>query len=125
MAEPIESIRYPVAIDAGLGQVAQETDYAEHVKQLMLQVLFTNPGERVNRPDFGCGLRRMVFAPNSDAAASLTQVTIYQALDRWLGNLIEVSEVNVQAIEEVLQVQIAYILRARQERRYLNLEVTL
>jgi phage baseplate assembly protein W len=125
MKAPITTIRYPFAIDTGLGRLAEEADYAAHVEQLIMQVLFTNPGERINRPDFGCGLRRMVFAPNSEVTASLTQVIVYQALETWLGSLIEVSEVTVKAIEEVLEVHIAYILKARQERRYLNLEVTL
>lgn len=125
MNKSVYAIRYPFAVDAGLGRLAVEADYARHVEQLMLQVLFTNPGERVNRPDFGCGLRRLVFAPNSDASASLTQVAVFQALTDWLGSVIEVSDVSVQALEEVLEVRIAYVLKARQERRYLNLEVTL
>jgi phage baseplate assembly protein W len=125
MAQPVTSIRYPIAVDAGLGRLAVESDYAAHVEQLMRQVLFTNPGERVNRPDFGCGLRRMVFAPNSEVTASLLQVTVFQALTRWLGSVIEVDRVETAAREEILEVQIAYVLRARQERRYLNLEVTL
>lgn len=125
MSKPLTAFRYPFAVDAGLGRLARERDYAAHVQQLMLQVLFTNPGERINRPDFGCGIRRMVFAPNSEATASLTQVSVYQALEKWLGNLIEVDRVEVKAVEEVLEVKVAYFLKARQERRYLNLEVTL
>jgi phage baseplate assembly protein W len=125
MKIPITSIRYPIAIDNGLGRLTVETNYAAHVEQLIKQVLLTNPGERINRPDFGCGLRRMVFAPNSNVTASLTQVTVFQSLEKWLGTLISVDDVKVKAIEEVLEVRIAYILKARQERRYLNLEVTL
>lgn len=125
MKKPITSIKYPFAIDSGLGCLAMETDYAMHVEQLIKQVLFTNPGERINRTDFGCGLRRMVFAPNSDVTASLTQITVFQALDKWLGTLIRVDDVKVKAIEEVLEVRIVYTLKARQEHRYLNLEVTL
>jgi phage baseplate assembly protein W len=125
MTEPIKSIRFPFGIDSGLGRLTVESDYAAHVEQMMRQVLFTNPGERINRPDFGCGLRRMVFAPNSDVSASLTQVTVYQALEKWLSSVIKVSEVRVTAEEEILRVDIAYILKVRQERRYLNLEVTL
>jgi phage baseplate assembly protein W len=125
MAELIRSIRYPIAIDSGIGRLAEESDYAKHVEQMMRQVLLTNPGERINRPDFGCGLRRMVFAPNSDVTASLTRVTVYQALEKWLGTLISVEEVNVEATHEILEVSVAYVLKARQERRYLNLEVTL
>ncbi len=125
MKKPITSIYYPFAIDAGLGRLARETDYAAHVEQLIKQVLFTSPGERINRPDFGCGLRRMVFAPNSDVTAGLTRITVFQALENWLGSVISVDDVKVTAVDEVLKVYIAYILKARRERRYLNLEVTL
>jgi len=125
MSVPIKSILYPFAIDRGRGILAEENNYAEHVEQLIKQVLFTSPGERVNRPTFGCGLRRMVFAPNNTEVASLTQVTIYEALETWLGSLISVEEVNVNAIDEKLEVAIVYILKARQERRYLNIETTL
>ena len=89
----------------------------------MKQVLFTNPGERINRPDFGCGIRRMVFAPNSQESASLAQVTIFQAMEKWLGSLVKVNQVEVSAEDEVLSIKINYVLKARQERRYLNVEV--
>lgn len=125
MAELIKSIHYPFAIDGGVGRLAEESNYAAHVEQMMRQVLFTNPGERINRPDFGCGLRRMVFAPNSEVTAGLTQVTIYQALENWLGDLIGVDDVKVEAREEVLEIRIVYVLKARLQRRFLNLEVTL
>jgi len=67
----------------------------------------------------------MVFAPNSDESANLSKVIINQALDRWLGNLIEVIDVDALARNETLEIKIVYIIRARQERRYLNLEVTI
>jgi phage baseplate assembly protein W len=123
MREEFHSILYPLAIDRGLGKVTDEDDYSRHVVQLIKQVLLTNPGERINRPDFGCGLRRMVFAPNSDAAASLLKVTILQALDKWLGTVIKVDDVVVTAESETLSVSLRYVLTARQERRYLNLKV--
>lgn len=125
MTPIIHSIHYPFAIDNGLGTLAEENDYSKHVRQMMLQVLFTNPGERINRPDFGCGLRRMIFAPNSDVTANLLQVTIFQSLERWLGNVISLIDVKAQAIDEKLDVRIVYILKARQEKQYLNLELTL
>jgi hypothetical protein len=125
MEKSIHSIRYPFAIDKGLGTLAEETNYSRHVEQMIKQVLFTNPGERINRPDFGCGIRRMVFAPNSDVSANLTQVMINQSLERWLGSLIDVIDVEATNQEEKLEIKIVYLLRARQERRYLNLEVTL
>jgi phage baseplate assembly protein W len=125
MSQPFTSIRYPIAIDASLGRLQEETNYAAHVEQLIKQVLFTSPGERVNRPDFGCGVKRMVFAPNDEVVASLAQVTILEALKRWLDPVITVNNVTVKAVNEVLQILVAYTLKARQERRYLNLEVTL
>lgn len=125
MKATAHNFRYPLGIDAGLGRLAVETEDAAHVEQLMRQVLLTNPGERVNRPDFGCGLTRMIFAPNTEVTAALIQVAVFQALETWLGDLIDVADVQSEAKEEVLDVRIAYILRARQERRYLNLEVGL
>ena len=123
MQKNVYAIEYPFAVDEGLGRLAVQTDFATHVEQLMKQVLFTNPGERINRPDFGCGIRRMVFAPNSQESASLAQVTIFQAMEKWLGTLVKVNQVDVSAEDEVLSIKINYVLKARQERRYLNVEV--
>lgn len=125
MNEKIHSIHYPFALDNSLGTLAEEPVYSQHVEQMIKQILFTSPGERINRPDFGCGLNRMVFAPNSDSTANLTQVMIVQALQKWIGNLIEVIDVKVTANNEKLEIGIVYVLKARQERRYLNLEVTI
>jgi hypothetical protein len=118
------SLRYPFAIDAVQGRVAQEQDYVAHVEQLVKQVLLTSPGERINRPDFGCGVKRMVFAPNSEVAATLAQTVIYQALGKWLGSVLAVHEVAVRAVDERLDIRIGYSVRARGERRYLNLQIT-
>lgn len=125
MQKTVYAIDYPFAIDGGLGQLALQTDYAEHVEQLMKQLLFTNPGERINRPDFGCGIRRMVFAPNSQQSASLAQVTIYQALEKWLSTVIKVDGVEVAAQDEILSIKIKYLLKVRREQRYLNIEVSI
>ena len=125
MSVPFTSIFEPIAIDASAGRLQEETDYAAHVEDMIRQVLFTSPGERINRPDFGCGVKRMVFAPNSEVVASLAQVTIQSALTTWLDSVITVNQVQVQAADEVLQILVVYTLKARMEKRYLNLEVTL
>jgi len=117
------AIRYPIGIDGGTGRFAVERSYDAHVRQLIFQVLFTAPGERVNRPEFGCGVRRMLFAPNSDASANLAQVSVRQALERWLNTAIRVDDVQVVAREEVLSVSVTYVVLARQERRFLNVDV--
>lgn len=121
----LHSIRWPIAIDQDLGAVADERDYGRHVDQLIRQVLLTNPGERVHRPDFGCGLRRMVFAPNDPSAAGLLELTVVESLDRWLGTAIKVETVTVTAVDETLSVAIRYFLLVSQERRYLNVQVAL
>lgn len=124
MTTPFTSIKHPLAVDLGRGRLAEEENYAKHVEQMMFQVLFTAPGERVDRPDFGCGVKRLVFAPNSEVSAALAQVTIFQALTRWLGTAITVNDVKALAIDSRMEIKIAYTLKARGERRYLNLEVT-
>lgn len=120
----IHAIRFPVGIDAALGKLREEQDYDEHVKQLIKQVLLTNPGDRINRPDFGCGVRRMVFAP-IEISAGLAEVTILQALNKWLGSIIRVDELRASAEAETLSIHIKYTLRSRQGPQYLNLEITL
>jgi uncharacterized protein len=119
------SLRYPLAIDSALGQCARELSHAEHVKQLAKQVLYCAPGSRINRPDFGCGLRQMIFSPLCEVTESLTRITVLQALDRWLGDLIAVEEVQVKTGEETLEIGVVYRLRARNARQFLNVEVTL
>lgn len=93
------------------------TDDEDHIRDMMEQVLFTSPGERVNRPDFGCGLLRMVFAPNSDELAAATQFLIQGALQRWLGDVIQVESVDVRSEEASLFVTVTYVVIRSQQRR--------
>ncbi len=125
MKTAITAIRFPFAINNRIGRLAQEHDYEAYIKQLIRQVLFTAQGERINRPDFGAGVRRLIFAPNSPATASLAQTLVYQALTTWLATLIRTDEVQVEADNERLNITVVYTILAKQERRFLNLEVTL
>lgn len=125
MADTLHALRYPFAIDRGGGRAAEESDYEAYVRQLIRQVLFTAPGERINRPDFGAGLRRMVFAPNSPAVASLARTFVYQALTRWLSSVIKVEQVAVTAEESTLRITVQYLVLRRGEVRVLNEEVAL
>jgi len=102
-----EYLAYPFSID-GRGRTAT-TDSDDHVRDLIEQVLFTNPGERVNRPDFGCGLKHLVFAPNSQALAAATQVLVKSALQKWLERVILVQQVDITAADDQLSVQVSYI----------------
>ena len=125
MSTPITAIRFPFAISDRLGRLAQENDYEQYIQQLIRQVLFTAQGERINRPDFGAGVKRLVFAPNSPATASLAQTLIFQGLTTWLGTLIRTDDVKAEADNERLNITIVYTILAKQERRFLNVEVTL
>lgn len=120
----LHSLRYPFAVDRGGGRAAEEGDYEAYIRQLIRQVLLTAPGERVNRPDFGAGVRRMVFAPNSPAVASLAQTFVYQALTRWLGSVIRLEQVAVVSQDATLLITVRYLVLQRGETRVLNEEVT-
>ncbi|MBA2077358.1 GPW/gp25 family protein [Rhodanobacter sp. PCA2] len=93
------------------GRVA-ETGYDGHVRDMIEQLLFTNPGERVNRPDFGSGLLQLVFAPNSPELAAALQFTLQAALQRWLGDVIEVGALAVTSEDSSLRVDLGYVVRA-------------
>lgn len=89
----------------------------DHVRDLVEQVLFTAPGERVNRPEFGSGLLGLVFEPNSTALAAATRARVEAALQRWLAEVVAVEAVSVRAEESTLEVTVAYVVRATEERR--------
>ena len=89
-----QDYQFPFRIDP-VSQQAAVTTYESHVEQMIRQVLLTNPGERVDLPDFGCGLRRILFSPNSDPLAATTQILVLQALNKWLAGQIQVSQVTV------------------------------
>jgi uncharacterized protein len=116
---------FPFSFDAR-GRAAT-TDTNDHVRDMIHQVLFTNPGERVNRPDFGCGLSRLVFGPNSSVLATATQFTVMSALQRWLADVVRVEEVNVAAVDAEFHVEVVYTRLTdgtRREERFLAPRVT-
>jgi phage baseplate assembly protein W len=85
---------FPFRIDTASQQTAQ-AGYPDHVDQMIRQLLLTSPGERVNLPQFGCGLRSLVFAPNSDALAATVQLRVNQGLQQWLAGIVNVTQVTV------------------------------
>jgi uncharacterized protein len=109
------NISFPVRFDNNGRTAATDDDH--HIRDLIWQVLFTSPGERVNRPDFGCGLLQLVFEPNSDQLAITTQFLVQGSLQQWLGDLIEVNEVQVLNEDSKLLVTVAYTIRRTQERK--------
>lgn len=106
---------YPYHID-GRGRTAATGD-DDYVRDLIEQVLFTAPGERVNRPSFGSGLMQLVFAPNSDVLAGAVEMTVQAALQQWLSEVIQVEGVSVEHEEATLSVTVQYIVRRSRQRQ--------
>lgn len=103
------NLDYPFHLDArGRSAVTGEED---HIRDMIEQLLFTSPGERVNRPDFGTGLLQLLFSPNSPELAAAVQFTVQAALQRWLGDVIQVNGVEVQSQDATLTVLVKYLIR--------------
>ena len=100
---------FPFDFD-GAGRSARTTP-DDHVRDMIYQLLFTNPGERVDLPDFGCGLLQMVFRANSEALAAATQLLVQGALQQWLGDVIAVQQLEVSSQDERLTIDLVYIRR--------------
>lgn len=103
------NIQYPFGFD-GHGRTALADD-ACHIEEMVEQLLLTSPGERVNRPDFGVALKRLCFEGNSPEVAAAVQFTIQAALQRWLGDLIDVRVVETVSEDSLLQITVVYIIR--------------
>ena len=120
---------FPFRIDPTSGQ-AMQTGYASHVDQMIRQVLLTSPGERADLPEFGCGLRRLIFAPHSEALDATTQILIRQALDKWLAGQVQVQTVSVLSPEDAnydpaqLSIRIEYQLVETRANQQLQLKVS-
>jgi phage baseplate assembly protein W len=104
------NIDFPFHFDAR-GRTAA-TDDNDHIEDMIQEFLFTNPGERVNRPDFGSGLMQLVFAPNSPELAATVQFTIQAGLQRWLSDLIAVQKVEVTSQDSTLSILVQYVIKA-------------
>ncbi len=118
---------FPFRIDPVSGQ-AQQAPYGTHVDQMIRQVLFTAPGERADLPEFGCGLRQLLFAPNSDALQATARLTVQRALDRWLSDQIQVQTVTVAPGDDgdysQIVVRIDYVLIETQSKQVTQILVS-
>ena len=108
-------IEYPLTIRREGGQLAAADDNA-HILQMIKQVLFTNPGERVNRPDFGCGVYGMLFETMGNEMVSVTQALVRANLVKWLGDLIQVEQLTVEGQDSTLTISITYVVLRIRER---------
>jgi phage baseplate assembly protein W len=112
---------FPFGVDR-LGQVATATGDA-NLQAKIVQVLLTSPGERVQVPDFGCGLRDLVFDPNNEILAATTEFTVSRALQRWLGDEIIVEDVSTRSTDGGLEIAVTYLRRDRLERSRVKIEI--
>lgn len=103
------NLAFPLHFD-GRGRTATAND-DDHIRQMIEQLLFTSPGERVNQPDFGSGLLQMVFAPNSPELAAALQYTTQAALQRYLGDLIDLQSLQVTSVDSTLNVTVQYVVK--------------
>ena len=108
-------IDYPFNID-NRGRTSDTTG-EDHIRDMIEQVLFTSPGERVNRPDFGSGLLRLVFEPNSDTLISSTQSIVQSSLQQWLGTLILIEAVQISGNDSTIEVVVKYTIRKTQQKQ--------
>jgi Bacteriophage baseplate protein W len=107
-------VAYPFKV-GNAGRTADQNDEDDHIRDLIEQVLFTTPGERVNRPDFGTGLQQFVFAANSDETTAALQFLVQGALQKWLGDLIDLDTVQITSEESRLNVLVRYrVIRTQQ-----------
>jgi phage baseplate assembly protein W len=118
---------YPFRIDPISGQ-GQQALYAPHVDQMIRQVLLTSPGERVDLPQFGCGLRQMLFAPDSDALQATATLTVQRALNLWLSGQIQVTKVDVSSGPDgdtsTIVVRVEYLLIETQAVQVTQVQVS-
>jgi Bacteriophage baseplate protein W len=112
---------FPLTVAPG-GSIAT-TGLEDHMRDMILQVLLTEPGERLNLPGFGCGVRQFVFAANNDVLRSTAQLLVTHNLQRWLGDRIDVSQVTVTSQpgeEQTLTIDVAYVIRQSQSGQQLR-----
>lgn len=109
------NIDFPLHLD-GRGRTAA-TDRDDHIRDMIEQLLFTNPGERVNRPTFGSGLLHLVFDPNSPELAAAHKVSIQASLQTWLDDLIVIHKLDVESQDSTLRITLEYFIRQTGERQ--------
>lgn len=109
------NVDFPWRFD-GRGRTAL-TDHDGHIRDMIEALLFTAPGERVNRPDFGSGLLQMVFAPNSPELAAAVQFSVQAALNRWLADLVDIGTLQATSDDAALSVEVSYLVKATGQAR--------
>lgn len=103
------NIKFPLQFD-NRGRTAA-SGYAGHIDEMLRQLIFTSPGERVNRPDFGSGLLELIFAPASEELLAALHYSVQSAIQLWLSDLIELKDLEIDIEDSLVQVTIQYVIR--------------
>ncbi len=119
------ALHFPIKMDRGFGQLHAERDWNRYVAQLVRQVLLTAKGQRVNRPDFGAGLRDMLFAPINDTSITLLRAAVLEALDSWLGSVLTVEQIEVEQQHTTLHIKLVYRVKGDGRKQTTVVEVNI
>jgi phage baseplate assembly protein W len=119
----LDRFAYPFAIDRGFGALMQQGDYDAYIRALVLQVIMTAQGERINRPTFGASIRRLVFAPIGAGAQNFIKAMVLEALDTWLARYVRISDVSVRIDEPAINVDVSYTVISLGQQQVLTMEV--
>ena len=122
MKAPVMNIDFPFSFDRW-GRTAS-TSYENHIRDLIEQLLFTTPGERVNRPDFGSGVLSLIFSPNSPELATALQSLIAASIERWLSDLINVNTLDIKSEDSSLYITVQYRVRSTGEQQEATFRTT-
>jgi phage baseplate assembly protein W len=114
-------LAYPFHVGAD-GRSATPDTLEAHIRDEIIQLLLTNPGERPFLPAFGGGARRLVFEGNDDVIAGLAKANISHALNYWLGHRINVVNLDVVNADASLIIELRYRLVDSGEERRLRFE---
>ena len=106
----------------GDGRTARVSSLEDHVREELKQLLLTNPGERLFLPEFGGGVRRLVFESADEATAGMTKATLTQAISRWLGHRIELQALDVSVENETIEVEIKYRIAGTEDSRVMRFQ---
>lgn len=124
-SDHFDALTYPLRFDEDRGRYAKSETYADYVRGLVLQVLMTAPGQRINRPDFGTPISQLLFALLNDELTSLVEAQVTRALKRWLDKVIAVDSIETRQIELTrLEVHVSYTILATGARVKTMTEVT-
>lgn len=113
------SFPFRVNNDGGATTVAS---LEEHVRDELVQLLLTNPAERLFVPELGGGVRRMVFENADETTAAMSKALITQSVSRWLGHRVALEELTVQVTDSLIEIELKYRIAGTQDSRVLKFQ---